>query len=275
MSLGNNKKSIGFEIPLYNSKGGASVTPRTQAFLTATGITDGTIINALNTMDLALIAAGLLPSGTGAGILKAVYPIVGGTATTHKFNFVDPQDTNGAYRLSFSGGWTHSSTGALPNGINAYADSFLSPDTIGLNSNSAGFYSRTNNTSTSRDFGAGANFYPNIKFVDNNFYWQVNGGLDSLSLGALSSQGLFVINRTDASTSNGWRNKTKGTGTAGSSSASTDTIYLGARNNGGTPANYSNRECAFFFIGTGLTDTQENDLVDVIQTFQTSLGRQV
>ena len=31
--------------------------------------------------------------------MKAIYPFVGGTATTHKFNLKDPADINAAFRL--------------------------------------------------------------------------------------------------------------------------------------------------------------------------------
>jgi hypothetical protein len=133
---------------VYKAKAGGGApanTARTTAFLTATGITDPQIINALNTMDLSLISAGLLPAGTGAGKIKALYPIVGGTAATHKFNFVNPLDTNAAFRLVFFGGWTHSANGALPNGTNAYADTFINPSLfLSQNDTHISYYTRTN-----------------------------------------------------------------------------------------------------------------------------------
>ena len=84
---------------IINSYSFGGYTARTTAFLAATGITDTTIANALNAMDLALIAAGLDTK------MYALYPIVGGTATTHKYNFMNPADTDAAFRLTFSGGW--------------------------------------------------------------------------------------------------------------------------------------------------------------------------
>ena len=78
----------------------SSYTARTLAFLAATGITDTTISNALNTMDIALIANGLDTK------MKALYPFVGGTASTHKFNFMNAADTDAAFRLTFAGGGT-------------------------------------------------------------------------------------------------------------------------------------------------------------------------
>jgi hypothetical protein len=104
---------------IRNNTASSSYTARTTAFIAATGITDTTIINALNTMDLSLISNGLDTK------MKALYPFVGGTASTHKYNFMDARDLNAAFRLTFNGGWTHSSTGALPNGTNAVSYTHL------------------------------------------------------------------------------------------------------------------------------------------------------
>ena len=55
---------------------------------------------------------------------------------------------------------------------------------------------------------------------------------------------------------------------------SSNTIYLGAANVG-FPTWYSNKECAFSSIGDGLTDTDVSNLYTAVQTFQTSLSRNV
>ena len=86
------------------------------AFLTATGITNPTISGAVCTLVTSLKSANLWTK------LNAIYPMVGGTATTCKFNLKNPADTNAAFRLNFVGGWVFSSNGALPNGVNTYAD---------------------------------------------------------------------------------------------------------------------------------------------------------
>ena len=90
-----------------------------QKFILAAGITDATQKSAINTLVDDLKTYGIWSK------TKAIYPMVGGTATTHKYNLKDPRDLDAAFRLSFSGGWTHSSNGALPNGITAYSDTFL------------------------------------------------------------------------------------------------------------------------------------------------------
>ena len=53
-----------------------------------------------------------------------IYPFIGGTASAHKYNLCNPLNTDAAYRLVFSGGWTHSPTGVLPNGANGYTSTF-------------------------------------------------------------------------------------------------------------------------------------------------------
>jgi hypothetical protein len=95
-----------------------------QAFLTAAAITDDTQKSAVNTLVRDLKRFGLWTK------IKAFYPFVGGTAASHKLNLIDPRDTDTAYRLTFSGGWTHTSMGAQCNGTNATSNTYLSLRTV-------------------------------------------------------------------------------------------------------------------------------------------------
>ena len=95
-----------------------------QAFITAAAITDVTQQNAINTLVVDLKGYSIWTK------MKALYPFVGGTATTHKFNLKNPLDTNAAFRASFVGGITHSSTGVKGNGINAYFDTWIIPSNL-------------------------------------------------------------------------------------------------------------------------------------------------
>jgi hypothetical protein len=107
----------------YKFGGGAPppIDPDAQAFLTAAAITDPTITSAIDTLVVQLKADGIWTK------MKALYPFVGGTASTHKYNLKDPQDLDASFRLVFNGGWTHSANGALPNGTNGFADTKLIP----------------------------------------------------------------------------------------------------------------------------------------------------
>ena len=51
------------------------------------------------------------------------------------------------------------------------------------------------------------------------------------------------------------------------------TIWLAA--NSGQPGNWSDRQCAFASIGSGLTPTEALNFYNIVQTFQTILSRNV
>ena len=128
--------------------GAPAVDPDAQAFITAASITDPTQQSAIDTLVTDLKGYGIWTK------TKAIYPFVGGTASSHKFNLKDPQDTDAAFRLVFNGGWTHSVNGAQPNGVNGYADTFLTPSTaLSLNSSHLSYYSRTISNGTEIEIG--------------------------------------------------------------------------------------------------------------------------
>jgi hypothetical protein len=248
-------------------------TARTTAFIAATGISDTTIINALNTMDLSLISAGLDTK------MKALYPFVGGTASTHKYNFMDARDLDAAFRLTFSGGWTHSSTGALPNWTNAYANSYLTPITsLSLNNNHISFYSRTQNVSNGVDIGTG-NGTVNMLDIEITYggrYYENNQSIYSSPFSYTFTTGLFTNSRIVSGSFKGYRNgASEGTISIATTGRSSYPIFIGARNSVGLPAFYANRECALASIGDGLTDGEAATFYTITQTFQTSLSRQV
>lgn len=243
------------------------------AFFTATGITDTSIKNCVNTLVLDLKAAGIWTK------MKAIYPFVGGTATTHKYNLKNPADTNAAFRLVFSGGWTHSSTGALPNGTNAYANTYFNPSSdVTTTSFSMGYYSRTNNNTIVCDFGAANNgpgsFAQLLSRLSGLFYGQINSQGIIENVSNSDSRGLYMGSRTSSSSLYLQRNSTQ-TSFTQSTGAPNYNLYLGCRNTDGSPNLYSARECAFAFTGDGLTTTNGTDLYTIIQNFQTCLGRQV
>ena len=124
----NNRILNSFSIP----SSGGSVDPDAQAFITAAGITDPTQQSAINTLVVGLKADNLWTS------MQAIYPFVGGTASSHKYNLKDPRDLDAAKRLVFNGGWTHNADGITGNGVNTYAETFNNvPFSLGAYSRSA------------------------------------------------------------------------------------------------------------------------------------------
>lgn len=243
------------------------------AFLAAAGITDATITSAICTLVTSMKA-----NGTWAK-MQAIYPMVGGTATTHRFNLKNPANTDAAFRLAFNGGWTHSANGALPNGTNAYADTFLNPSTgLSLNSHSFGIYSRTNDISGSKVYGA----FNNVpaSFLQNNLSAAnfVSGQITNvLSYTANPSTSLLMASRTSNTLLTGYRaGVSLGTNTASISSLPPIVFCLGARNNSGATRDFfSNHQIAFAFLGSGLNSTESAALYSSVQAMQTTLSRQI
>jgi hypothetical protein len=98
-------------------------TIEAQTYLSAVVAAGGTGITSTVSAATITMFNSIWSNGLNTNML-AMYPFIGGTAGSHKFNGMNPLDTNGAYRLTFAGGWTHSANGALPNGTNAYANTF-------------------------------------------------------------------------------------------------------------------------------------------------------
>jgi hypothetical protein len=248
------------------SRFGYNYTARTTAFATATGITDTTILNALNTFDTGLISNGLDTK------MKALYPFVGGTANTHKYNFMDARDVDVAFRLQFNGGYVHSSTGALPNGTNAYANTFLTPSVnLNVSSNSFGVYSRTENTVVGI-YGV----FDASSFLQQNFNGNfINGSLSNrLNYTASPSTRLMLASRSNTLFTAYRNGSSIGNNNSFSNNLPNSNFYLFARNYGG-PEYYTSHELSFAFLGDGLTSTEVTNFTNLVNTLQTSLSRQV
>jgi hypothetical protein len=256
------------------------------AFTTAATITNETQKTAVNDLVLDLKAVGLWTK------MNALYPMVGGTAASHKWNLKDPRDLDAAYRLDFQGGWTHSSTGALPNGTNGYAKTFISTSVIGLNTGHLSYYSRTNDLVLKNMIEIGAyksapDSYTGIQILSAGstlFRW--NNGLSVPSVSNIpNTLGLYVAARTASNVMSGYKNGTVVAGfstTATSYATSTIKMYLGAGNSVGTsttvtdsPVYFSNKECAFASVGSGLTQSESLALYQIVEKFQAALGRNV
>lgn len=250
----------------------AAIDPDCAAFLTATGITNPTISGAVCTLVTSLKSANIWTK------LNAIYPFVGGSATTHKFNLKNPADTNAAFRLNFIGGWTHSANGAQPNGSNGYADTFYNLQTQSTVSNAAfGAYLRTNSISGLQVYGS---FEPALIRVFNNLS---NGNIQIADSGVIfytpnPSTGFFFSRRESNVLNQSYRNGVSlGTTSSLTNSLPNNNFYFGAINNNGITDFYTTHQIAFGVLGGGgtITNSEASTLYNIIQTFQTTLGRQV
>jgi hypothetical protein len=248
-----------------------SVDPDAQAFITAAAITDPTQQSAINQLVVDLKGYSIWTK------FSALYPFVGETATTHKFNLKDPRDLDAAFRLVFNGGWTHSSTGATPNGTNTFADTNLNDNTIlTLNSVHISYYSRTNENVAVIEMGTGLSDGLFIEARTSNVsYYRVHSSA-LLQHSDTDSRAFYVANRTASNVMNAWKNGVKlATSTGASTTKQNFNIYLGALNTGGTASFPTGKQCAFASIGDGLTDTEAANFYTAVQAFQTSLSRNI
>jgi hypothetical protein len=251
---------------------GFQPTADADAFISAAGITNPTQQSAITNLVASLQGAGLWNK------MYAIYPFVGGNANSHKYNLKNPQDTDAAFRLTFYGNWTQNSNGITGNAFDTYAQTYLSPQALSINTNgSIGIYSRTN-TAVGYDMGAydiGTNQLGLIcRYIDNKFY--AGMPIDGVNTFSNSdSRGLFTACQTGGGNVTGYKNATQVINQSDSFVTSiVNPIYIGATY-GGIDASASNRNYAFAFIGNTLSAAEVSAYYTIIQTFETALGRQV
>lgn len=251
--------------------GGRSTDIDAQAFITAANITDSTQQYAIKTLVNDLNGYGLWTK------MKAIYPMVGGTASSHSYNLKNPAQ----FQITWNGGITHSSNGVLPNGTNGYGDTGINSSTlpISIDSIHISSYLRTNTDGVYCDLGVNTGTYQISIYarLSNILYTDLGDTSTSrITYSNSDSTGYYITSRTSNVLLKTFKNNTlKGTNTnLSSASFTTQNLYLGA-NNQVLAIQFSNRQTAFATIGEGLSDTEAANLYTSIQKFQTTLLRQV
>jgi len=282
LSLGDTINTAG-DITNFNTRvqafqstlGRLALDTNAQAFVTAAGITNTTQMLAIDNLVKGLKADGLWTK------IQALYPFVGGTASSHKFNLKDPRDTDDALRLQFFGGWTHDANGITGNGTNTYANTFARYQggnsygyTILNDNNHWSTYQTTIGTATGYNglqeggflFGfttglstkyVGLQNFANTGLTESVGFW--NGTVQSQSFGALYKNGASVYTISQA---------------YGSSSYNQFYI-IGSSMFNGNIIQSVNARFALSSIGIGLTSTNAANFNTRVQAFQAALGRQV
>ena len=237
-------------------------------FINATGITDNTIKQAINTLVVDLKANNLWNK------LYFLYPFVGGTQDTNKYNLVN----TGSYTISFSSGWTYNNNGITGNGTSTYANTGYSGSVSTWYASGSLFnYSRTTGQS-GYDMGvndSAAGEYYLINRLTNDLTY-LNLSVTPSTVASTDGSGLFMGNsRTSTQTAcrNGSQiiNVSKTTG-----QNPTIPFYLGANNfQNITAGDYTNRNYALVGFGQSFDGTEASTFYTIVQNFQTSLNRQV
>jgi len=238
-----------------------------QAFFTSSAISDSTQKMAVNDFVLALKKDSLWNK------FKAIYPMLGGTATSARWNLKDPRDADDAYRLTFTGTPVFAATGVTFPTTSDYADTHIT-DSIagGFNNSAISYFSRTQNNIVGYDMGCSDENYPynELAILTDDSYTSEWFGSRS-NIADTNTVGLFMLSATELNV----KNYKNGVVLVSSANAPTDvytnmSIWIGATR--GASAS-GQKECALASIGSGLTDAQAAAFYKDVKAFQTKLNR--
>jgi hypothetical protein len=251
-----------------------------QAFIDAAGITDSTQQSAINTLVTDLKTANIWTK------MKAVYPIVGGSASSHKYNLVNPLDSDAAYRLAFAAGMTHASTGMSPGGT-SYASTYLVPNTaLTVRNTHLSIYVRTdtaagnkiemgcaNATTANPSMGLFAKYSATNAVSD-----AYNNSTNRLSISNSDAKGYYVSSRTSSTLHKLYKNGSvigTDTNTEANNAMPNVQMLIGSFLFGASVIQGTDREISLVTIGDGLSDADVTNITSAVTTFQTTLSRNV
>jgi hypothetical protein len=212
--------------------------------------------------------------------MKAIYPMVGASAGACAQNLKSSSFT-GTFT---STGWTFASTGVKPNGTSAYMNTGLTISSAESINFAMGGYTRTNIGSS---FGVitGARITGSEFFIAGNWTGSLNRpflnmGTSGFIFGAANqSAGFYQGSRTATNAMSFRRNNASlGTSTFNETArANTSAFFIGAasENNNPIPNTYTPDEIAFVYYSGGLTNGEMDNFYTAVQSFQTTLSRQV
>ena len=247
--------------------------PDAQAFITAANITDPTEQTALNTLVVDLKGYGLWTK------MVAAYPFIGGSASSMKYNLKNPVDSDAAFRLTFNGGFTYTSSGCTPNGTDGYAITHAGKTQLDANDFHWSYYSNTNSVADDIEAGSYTNGNFEADLIRDVNFGQVKFAVGSVNLqitglGTIPSNYYFIGSRENVSSTKIFNNGVlQYSSTTTNTQTLPDELYLFAGEYLGTVANFSNRRSGFVSFGTGLSNDNAANLTTAVNTFNTTLGR--
>jgi hypothetical protein len=244
------------------------------AIITTGGTLNATISAATNTLFVDLKANGLYSK------IDAMYPLIGGTANSSMFNAKNPIDDNSAFRLTYNGGgFTYSNaTGmAVPNGATTYCDTYYNPTNETTASDQhISVYTSTNVTAPIPFIGSfdgnEIGIYPNFNSTT-RFYPVVRGNGQPYQFATQSTQigiGYFIAT-TDGTNVIGSKNGVVVVNAAQAPGLTNLNHYLGNCNGNLSSGNVGTAR--FATIGKALTTGELTTLSNIVNAFQTALGR--
>lgn len=257
-------------------KKSAALSPYTLQFITAMNalgiaLTTGEI-TALETFEAEETAAGLIDfNNHSSNNRKAIYVYLGDLAAGTKLNFLDPQDTDGAYRITWTAGVTHIG-GVTGNGVSATGDTHYIPSAYG-NDISISSYSVTSGNDGGADIVAYHSSGTSIvdifsKWTDSKTYYSANATAEDDTTG-IAGDG-FKISTSEGTTTQ----KLYQDGSNVDSAAKTLGLPdRSVRILGMSGIGFSSRKLIYNDIGLEMSAAQVAAHNTAVQNLKTALGR--
>jgi hypothetical protein len=244
------------------------------AFISAAAIEDTISRYAINNLVTDLKLNGIWTK------LQAVYPMAGSSASSQKWNLKDPRDLDAAFRLAFFGGWTHSSTGATPNGTNGYASTFFTPSTsLTVNSTHLSVYLNTNNAPPYADpieIGSFNGVTQSILLQQGIAATLATRNLGDVVSGSQTGRmGFGITSKTSSTVTTLYKDGVLVASGNSGGSLPTYPTWIGNMNyiGSGLPTGWTNNSIAFSSIGEGLTAEESLTYTSIVQRYQSALSR--
>jgi hypothetical protein len=256
----------------------APVDPDYAAFMSAVisagGTTNSTISAATETLFTSLKSSGLYND------ILIMYPMIGGTLPSHAINAKSP----GTFNLTWYGTPSANSNGTYLNG--GYGDPVLFADNgnIDINDTSVGVYVTVACTGCGNEVEWGgttaASSYEGgfIFPLGTNPVYKVaySNGLGGPSWPNNNTR-YGLLNKTSSTTQNIWENGTLSSSqTVTTRAAENQKQMLGCWYiDGNTPYYQSTKTIGFFHLGKSLNNTEAQDFMSIVNTFNTTLSRNI
>lgn len=218
----------------------------------------------------------------------AIYPFVGTTAASQKWNLKDPRDLDSAFRLTFNGNVTHHSRGYNTDGLSgSYVDTHIVPNANTTAMDFQGtWYVQTNERGNYTDWGSemtsggarliGQSGYGQEQTSDLYNYTTSHRAkyIDTDE----DARGLYTASRISNSDNSLYKDggllaQTTASIAGYDISGVTSPIHLSGHSRAGVSTILSPRTFSFFAFGLGLNATQANDDATAIENFHVSLDR--
>lgn len=244
------------------------------AVISAGGTTNSTISAATETLFTSLKSSGLYND------ILIMYPMIGGTLPSHAINAKSP----GTFNLTWYGTPSANSNGTYLNG--GYGDPVLFADNgnIDVNDTSVGVYVTVACTGCGNEVEWGgttaASSYEGgfIFPLGTNPVYKVaySNGLGGPSWPNNNTR-YGLLNKTSSTTQNIWQNGTLSSSqTVTTRAAENQKQMLGCWYiDGNTPYYQSTKTIGFFHLGKSLNNTEAQDFMSIVNTFNTTLSRNI